>query len=341
MIASLGLLAGLMAAGDVSAARSRTPSTGLTVKAATLADELPAISTAAQPLNRRVEVRPRDEEARQGLADLAIQSARALERALARGDEPLARKFRQQFETHFLETRWRLARMAERGNGSAEFALGVLALHGVLDPVDVALACRHFSAALGKGFAGARFRHAQCIEGAQPERSHTLLREAAQAGHPGAMEVLARQCLERTPSDWPCARQWLERSAREGRASAATLLGWSYAQGVAGAPDLEKAAAVYREAAEAGDAGAQNNLAELLENGRGIARDEAAAFAYYRRAAEAGFTPAQFNLGRVYAAGRGIEKSLPSAREWLEKALQGGIPEAQRILDLIASGALD
>ena len=52
--------------------------------------------------------------------------------------------------------------------------------------------------------------------------------------------------------------------------------------------DLE-AVEISQRAAEAGDAEAQNDLAFLLENGKGTAPDGEAAFAWYRKAAAQGY----------------------------------------------------
>jgi TPR repeat protein len=125
------------------------------------------------------------------------------------------------------------------------------------------------------------------------------MREAADAGHVGAMEQLGRICLEATPPDVACAQARLERAAREGRLSATTLLGWMQAEGIGGKADPARAARYYREAAGKGDATARNNLGELYERGRGVEQDPAKAFDHYLLAALAGFPPAQFNLGRL------------------------------------------
>jgi TPR repeat protein len=282
-----------------------------------------------------VKTKPKDVPSRQGLADLAVRSAAAAELALARGDEDLFRAFREQIASRFHETRWRLDQMAGKGNGGADFALGVLALHGILDQRNVEQACGRFAAALQKGFLDARFRHGQCLEEKDPAAARAHYEKAARTGNPAAMERLGWLCMEASQPDIPCATRWLESAAKNGRASAKTLLGWMYVEGIGGQRDLARAAALYREAAQQGDPSAWNNFGELQENGRGVPKDERAAFESYRQAAELGFPAGQFNLGRLYAGGKGVEKNIPEARRWLGKAAKAGIGNAQKILELL------
>jgi TPR repeat protein len=297
--------------------------------------EIEIISDEALALNGALGANPDDTQARQKLAELALRAARAAERVLSRGDDDLFVAYRAQFRKHFAATRPGLESMAGRGVGGAEFALGVLDLHGMLGGRDVERACAHFAAALDKGFGGAKFRHAQCIEEKQPEQALTLMREAADAGHVGATERLGRICLEAKPPDMPCAFARLERASRDGRLSATTLLGWTHAEGIGGKADPARAARLYRQAADQGEPTARNNLGELYERGHGVDRDPAKAFDYYLLAALTGFPPAQFNVGRLYATGQGTTKNLVEARRWLGEATKAGVPPAQKVLDYL------
>jgi len=297
--------------------------------------ELEIISGDAISLRNALATAPDDPQTRQKLDLLALRSARAAERALARGDEDLFGAYRQQIGTHLRDTRPGLEAMAARGIGAAEYALGALDLHGMLGERNVEQACAHFVAALDKGFGGAKFRHAQCIEEKDPGRAFELLKEAADSGHVGATERLGRICLEAEPPDAACAFARLERAAKEGRASARTLLGWMHAEGVGGKVDLARAAQYYREAAQQGEASARNNLGEFYEKGRGVGQDPAQAFEHYLTAARSGFPPAQFNVGRLYAAGRGTAQNPVEARRWLGEAAKAGITPAQQILDML------
>jgi TPR repeat protein len=270
---------------------------------------------------------------RQQLADLAMRSAAGAERALAIGNAALFDAYRMQLREQFPTQRWRLAQMAQRGNGRAAFALGVLALHGIFDPPGVEAACRHFETALAKGYGGAKFRLSQCVAKRDSARAAVLMREAADAGHPAAAELVGRDCLEAKPPQAACAWDRLTLAAAAGRPSAQSLLAWMYAQGLERKADPARAATLYLQAARAGDASAQNNVGILFETGRGTTHDPKLALDWYRKAAEAGFAPAQFNLGRLYAAGTGVAKDYAEARKWLEQAERGGVATARELLD--------
>ena len=291
------------------------------------------VNGAAMEARARLKKAPKPDAIRQQIADLAVRSAVGAERALAIGDASLFDSYRKQFREQFNDTRWRIGRMARQGGGAAEYAGGVLALHGYFEPPDVEAACRHFSAALAKGYAGAKFRISRCLEKDDAARAAALLREAADSGHPAAAELLGRACLEAKPPQAPCAWERLTMAAAAGRPSAQSVLAWMYAQGVDDKADPARAARLYLQAARAGDATAQNNAGELFETGRGVKPDPKQALDWYRKAAEAGFAPGQFNLGRLYAAGTGTSRDFAEARKWLEKAEQGAIASARELLN--------
>jgi TPR repeat protein len=292
------------------------------------------LNGAAIELRQKIAKSPRDDALRQQMADLAIRSAVGAERALAIGDASLFDSYRRQFGEQFHDTRWRIGRLAAQGNAAAEYAAGVLALHGYQKPVNVEAACRHFGAALDKGYLGAKFRASRCLEKTDPARAETLLLEAAASGHPVAAELAGRACLEAKPPDAECAWDRLTVAAAAGRPSAQSVLAWMHTQGAGGRPpDPARAARLYLQAAKAGDAAAQNNVGELFETGRGLPMDPKQAVDWYRKAADGGFAPAQFNLGRLYAAGTGVEKDFAEARKWLELAERGGVATARKLLD--------
>lgn len=297
--------------------------------------EFELIDEDAIALHNALAVTPDDRQANQKLAELSLRALRSAEKALSRGDDVLFAAYVGQFPKRFGDTRPALENMAARGIGAADYVLGAIELHGLDGTRSVERACLRFAAAVEKGFAGARFRHAQCIEESDPARALTLIREAADAGHVAANERMGRICLDADPPDAACALAHLERAARDGRASATTLLGWMHAEGVVGAPDPARAAKLYAEAAGKGETSARNNLGELYEKGRGVAKDETAAFTHYLAAAKEGFPPGQFNVGRLYAAGRGTARDPAEARRWLEQAEKAGIPQAQEILHLL------
>jgi TPR repeat protein len=271
-------------------------------------------------------------EAQARAISMGIRAARAMERAESRDDEFEFEAWRKLLTDFFGSTREGLRLQAEAGNGIAAYAFAVFSLNGIGGPPNLADACANFSLALAKGFGGARFRHAQCIEDTQPERATQLMIEAADVGHVAANERLGRKCLESVPPDRPCAIRRLERAANEGRAGARALLAWMYVKGIGAAPDLVTGAKMYSEAAAAGDLSALNNLAGMLEHGMGLQKDEQMAFETFRRGAELGYPPAQFNLGRMYAVGKGVTVNREQAMRWLQAASAGGVSQAAELL---------
>jgi uncharacterized protein len=83
------------------------------------------------------------------------------------------------------------------------------------------------------------------------------------------------------------------------------------------------------EAAQRGDAPAQEAIGELFHYGEGVPRDHRLAVQWYRRAADQGLASAQDALGLMYAAGLGVSESCQDAVEWFEKAMAGGYPLAR------------
>ena len=76
----------------------------------------------------------------------------------------------------------------------------------------------------------------------------------------------------------------------------------------------------YRQAAEQGDAGAQNNLAFMYGTGRGVAQDYVQAHMWFNLAAAQGVAKAAQNRDRVAKKMTPFqfEEAQRLAREWLE-----------------------
>ena len=72
------------------------------------------------------------------------------------------------------------------------------------------------------------------------------------------------------------------------------------------APDKVAAFVKTRRAAEAGDAQAMLELAQMLHQGEGTQRDTDAGLAWLKKAAEGGNGPAQAFLGAAYVHGQGM-----------------------------------
>lgn len=76
----------------------------------------------------------------------------------------------------------------------------------------------------------------------------------------------------------------------------------------------------YYAKAHAGDPIAQNNLAQMYAEGRGVKQDPVKAMYWYNKAAAQGFAPAEVNLGVAYLYGMGVAKDTTTACELFNKA---------------------
>jgi hypothetical protein len=73
-------------------------------------------------------------------------------------------------------------------------------------------------------------------------------------------------------------------------------------------------------AADSGDARAQQSLGFSYDHGLDVPKDDAEAVRWYRLAAEQGFAMAQVNLGMMYSAGKGVPKDDIKAVRWLRRS---------------------
>ncbi len=96
-----------------------------------------------------------------------------------------------------------------------------------------------------------------------------------------------------------------------------------------------------REAALAGDPGAQFEIASRYTDGRGIAQDYAKAAQWYRLAAAQGLAPAQYRLGSLYEKGHGVTRDLSLARTWYQRAAEQGNRTAMHNLAVLHAEGVD
>lgn len=120
--------------------------------------------------------------------------------------------------------------------------------------------------------------------------------------------------------------------AEAGEAKAQFDLAEMYAKGDGVEPSNQEAVKWYRFAADQGYALAQYNLGFMYERGRGVDYNDQEAVKWYRLAAEQGLADAQFNLGSIYADGRGVEQNYQDAVKWYRLAAEKGHAGAQSAL---------
>ncbi len=103
-----------------------------------------------------------------------------------------------------------------------------------------------------------------------------------------------------------------------------------YSAGITVPADAAKAAAFYKQGADAGDSRAAFAYGFVLEHGQGVSRDDAAAARYYTAAARQNHASAENNLGMMYAQGRGVARDDEQALKLFQAAAaQGNASAAQ------------
>jgi TPR repeat protein len=79
-----------------------------------------------------------------------------------------------------------------------------------------------------------------------------------------------------------------------------------------------------RQLASHGDGGAENEIGNRYDSGKGVVKDYAESYSWYRKAAKHGNAPGEFNLAYAYDHGRGTKPDLKQAVEWYRKAAEQG-----------------
>ena len=92
--------------------------------------------------------------------------------------------------------------------------------------------------------------------------------------------------------------------------------------------DFQKAAEMFRKAADIGLVQSQHYLGKCYEKGQGVSKDPKEAVKWYRKAAEQGYVVSEYNLGVCYRDGWGVNKDLVKSADWFEKAAKHGNPQA-------------
>lgn len=91
-----------------------------------------------------------------------------------------------------------------------------------------------------------------------------------------------------------------------------------------GRGDFPAALKLWRDAADAGNAAAQNNLGIMFDLGKGTPRSDKLALFWFLKAARQGYAKAQYNMGRKYDNGEGVEANEVTALMWYTLAASGG-----------------
>lgn len=198
--------------------------------------------------------------------------------------------------------------LAKRGNGEANFNLGVVHEDGLSVPANMETALAHYERAAEAGNSKAQYRlgllYAAGVKVAKDEaKADKWLNAAAASGDSDAKARLAllgsttktqrdqdfldADSLHASGKYEEAAAIW-KRLAHEGDTRSRSRLAWMHEAGQGMPRDLDQAAKLFRQSAEEGDADAQYAIAVMLQTGKGQAMNPAEAEVWLRRAAAQG-----------------------------------------------------
>ena len=197
---------------------------------------------------------------------------------------------------------------ADKGNPSAQFALGMRLFHG--EEI-----------------------------GADKKKAAEWLDKAAAQGHVGASAMLGRMCLngDTVAKDIVKGYRLLNRSAANGSALAwSDLVGTSKAMTPAQLAEASKTAAkllakklaLLEAVAERGDAVTQFKLGLMFYLGTEIPKNQEAAAGWFEKASQQGHTEAPALLAGMFFSGEGVKKSFAETYRWHGIAKARGNPTA-------------
>ncbi|MCP4382511.1 MAG: sel1 repeat family protein [Hyphomicrobiales bacterium] len=193
--------------------------------------------------------------------------------------------------------------LAEQGNASAQFNLGLMYGKGESVPQDYARAAKWFGRAAEQDDA----------------RAQTNLGLIYANG-------------EGVPEDYAKAAKWFRLAAEQGDARAQANLGLIYDHGDGVPQDYAEAVRWYRLAAEQGDPDAQLRLGVMYNKGEGVPQDFAAALELLQPLAEQGHADARNTIGVSYANGEGVPQDVVLAHKWFSLSATQGLKDARKNL---------
>lgn len=155
-----------------------------------------------------------------------------------------------------------------------------------------------------------------------------------------AEELYARGSMLFDQGNWEDAMPLILEAANMGNADAQNHLGVDYRLGEGVPKDPQQGIAWYRKAVAQNHPKAQTNLGLVYKNGVDIPKDLNEAFRLIFLAAEQGFAKAQTNMGIFYEEGEAVEQDYAMAAMWYQKAADQGFAPAQHSLGCLYSQGL-
>jgi len=126
------------------------------------------------------------------------------------------------------------------------------------------------------------------------------------------------------PKDSTKAVALYRKAAEKGDAAGEYHLGRMYRDGEGVQRDAAQAAQWFTKSAQQNNSDAQNELGMMYQRGQGERPDDNEAASWYRKSAEQGNGTAQYNLAWLYDHGRGVPKDAAMAADWYRKSAGRG-----------------
>jgi uncharacterized protein len=118
----------------------------------------------------------------------------------------------------------------------------------------------------------------------------------------------------------------VKRDAEKGVPAACFELATCYESGRDVPQDMDKALALYQQAAAGGEANGWFRLGKIYADGLGVPADRPKALELYRQGAFAGVVEAQYNVGAMLVSARGVKRDWVEGLAWLIVATKHGAP---------------
>lgn len=184
----------------------------------------------------------------------------------------------------------------------------------------------------------------RAYEAGQYDRAFEVWRPLAQGGDPVAQYSLGK-LYERgggaISQNYSQAARWYGVAARQGIAAAQNNLALMYAQGRGVDRNVSGAIELWLSAARQNHPMAQYNLGLAYFRGEGVAKDEREAAGWFRRAADAGLGDAQYAMGQMNRLGLILPKDQGKALSWYKMASEQGHREAKAQVQLLEAAGLE
>jgi len=161
--------------------------------------------------------------------------------------------------------------------------------------------------------------------------AQALFQKAAAQNHPGALYNLGVMAIENSTGaapDFQKAARYFKQAADLGDPDGAYALGILYRNGTGVEKSDKRGAEWIARAAEEDNIPAEVEYAIMLFNGTGVDKDETAAARLFLRAAAHNNPVAQNRVARLLATGRGIPKNMVDAMKWHLLARAAGLKDA-------------